>query len=389
MNLLDLGIIATVVLAVMRGREQGAALQFFTFGGFWLGLIGGAAAAPALSGLGASAFSASFLSLFAFFGVAMLGAVIGRLIGTTAFTTLRQFNLGGVDSAVGAAFSAVATLLIVWLVALMLAVAPTRALSAAINQSTIVQKLVATLPPAPNVFAQLRGIITTYRFPQVFEGLEPPITEPVDLPDDPVVRAAVDAAGASTVRVFGPGCGGIQTGTGFVAANGLVVTNAHVVAGLDQITVQDRAGRHSAEAVVFDPNLDIAVLRTLGLAGPPLKVSGTEVGRGTQGAFLGFPGGQTSLDAQPAAVARKFDARGRDIYNRNQTNRGVYQLQGQVREGNSGGPLVTSDGTVFGVIFAASTTDRNVGYAITSPQVVPLINRASGGGSADTGPCAA
>ena len=389
MNLVDVAILLLIVAAVGHGVTQGAALQVLSFGGLWAGLLIGAVAAPFVSGRFTDPFGRAFATLFCFFGVAVIGGVAGRTIGVQVWSVIQRAKLGAADSILGAAIAIVATLLAVWLLSLVLAAGPTRPIAAAMHESRIVNELSERLPPQPQVFSRLRRLMDTSRFPQVFEGLEPPPAEPVDLPDDPVVQQAVAAARASTVRVFGPGCGGIQTGSGFVAAPGHVVTNAHVVAGLDRITVEERGGRRlSTTPVLFDPELDVAVLRVSGLAGPPLQLAGAQVERGTGGATLGHPGGGP-FDARAAAVLRTFVATGRDIYGRNITRREVYQLQGQIREGNSGGPFVRPDGVVVGVVFAASTTDPNVGYALTSPQVVQRVDQARGAGATGTGPCAA
>ncbi len=140
--------------------------------------------------------------------------------------------------------------------------------------------------------------------------------------------------------------------------------------------------------VLFDPALDVAVLRTTGLAGTALPVLNDEVGRGQGGAVLGYPGGG-AFNAGPAAILRKFIATGRDIYGRDLTRRDVYQVQANIRQGNSGGPFVRQDGTVLGVVFAASTSESNIGYALTSQEIVPRVQQARGSGEVDTGPCAA
>jgi S1-C subfamily serine protease len=221
----------------------------------------------------------------------------------------------------------------------------------------------------------------------VFEGIEPIPAGPIEVPNNAVVQAAVNNAQRSTVRISGLGCGGIQTGSGFVVDSGLVVTNAHVVAGIASPEVADANGRHRATPVLFDPSLDVAILRTTGLAGTSLPILNSEVPRGTGGAVLGYPGGG-NFDAEAAAVLRKFIATGRDIYGRNLTRRNVYQLQANIRQGNSGGPYVRQDGTVLGVVFAASTSEPNVGYALTSQEIAPRVQQARASGQVDTGPCA-
>jgi S1-C subfamily serine protease len=291
------------------------------------------------------------------------------------------------DAAMGAIVAILAALAAIWLIAILLTAGPTRDVSRAINRSVIVRALVENLPPAPSVFSRVQQFISVTPFPRVFEGIEPIPAGPIDVPGNAVVQAAVDRAQASTVRVVGVGCGGIQTGSGFVADSGLVVTNAHVVAGIQDPQVEDSRGSHRATPVLFDPALDVAVLRTSGLAGTALPLADGEAKRGQGGAVLGYPGGGR-FTAGPGAIVRKFAAIGRDIYGRELTRRDVYQLQAAIRQGNSGGPFVRQDGTVLGVVFAASTTESNVGYALTSQEVLPKLRQARGvTNEVSTGPC--
>jgi S1-C subfamily serine protease len=199
----------------------------------------------------------------------------------------------------------------------------------------------------------------------------------------------VQKAAASTVKIVGVGCGGVLEGSGFVAGPGLVVTNAHVVAGIDGPVVEDRGGRHPARTVLFDPDLDLAVLRTSGLAGPALPLETSTVSRGTGGAVLGYPGGGP-FRAGPAAVRRSFVAVGRDIYGRRTVPRAVYELEAAVRPGNSGGPVVVPDGRVIGVVFSRSLSQANVGYALVGGDVATRLRTAAARSAAvDTGACAA
>lgn len=388
--LVDLGIIGVLGLAAVHGVTQGAALQVLSFGGFWIGLLLGAALAPVTQKLVQTPFAGAFVSLVTLLGLALVGGAVGRYFGTHAWSALQRRKLGKADAAAGGVVSVIAARMAVWLVALLLAAGPTRQVARAVHDSAIVRTLINRLPPAPSVFARLQAFIGTTPFPRVFEGLEPIPAGPVDGPGNAVVQAAVSAAGASTVRVTGLGCGGIQTGSGFVVAPGnLVVTNAHVVAGIDSPQVEDGAGSHRSVPVLFDDQLDLAVLRTSGLAGRPLPILNGEAGRGQGGAVMGYPGGGR-FNAVAAAVLRRFFATGRDIYNANTTRREVYQLQSQIRQGNSGGPFVKEDGTVLGVVFAASTTQGDVGYALTSKEIGPRVQQAqAAGGPVNTGSCAA
>jgi S1-C subfamily serine protease len=254
------------------------------------------------------------------------------------------------------------------------------------NRSVIVRTLVAELPPAPSVFTRLYSLIAATPFPRVFTGLEPVPAGPVPVPGGAVVQGAVRNAGNSVVRIVGVGCGGVQEGSGFVVGTNLVLTNAHVVAGIASPEVQDASGGHRSTPVLFDPELDVAILRTTNLHDVTLPLLAEDVSRGQGGAVLGYPGGGR-FDAEAGAVLSKFIATGRDIYGRNVTRRDVYQLQALIRQGNSGGPFVRQDGWVMGVVFAASTTDKNVGYALTSADVIPRVNQAKSSGPVSTGAC--
>ncbi len=386
MNLVDIGIIVVLGLAAAHGVTQGAALQVLSFGGFWIGLVVGAALAPVFARASDSAFAGAFISLVLFLGLALLGGAVGRYLGTHAWSALQRLKLGAADAAMGALVAVVAALAAVWLLAILLTAGPTRNLSRQINRSTIVQALVDRLPPAPSVFSRLQHLISVTPFPRVFEGIEPIPSGPIDVPGNAVVQAAVNRAQRSTVRIFGVGCGGVQTGSGFVIGSGLVMTNAHVIAGIQSPQVQDAAGQHRSTPVLFDSKLDVAVLRTTGLAGRPLPIATNVARRGQGGAVLGYPGGG-GFSAGPAAVQRQFSAIGRDIYGGALTRRDVYQLQAAIRQGNSGGPFVRQDGTVLGVIFAASTTDQDIGYALTSKEIAPKITQARASGPVSTGPC--
>jgi S1-C subfamily serine protease len=180
----------------------------------------------------------------------------------------------------------------------------------------------------------------------------------------------------SVVRIQGLGCGGIISGSGFVVRNDLVATNAHVVAGIASPIVEDSNGRHRAEVISFDPNLDLAVLKVSGLAGKPLNIDLSNINSGMPGAVLGYPGGGP-FNAGPAAVMEEFDAIGQNIYGNQKTERDVYEIQATVIPGNSGGPLIEENGSVMGVVFAKSTTYSYVGYALAMQKVATEINKAA------------
>ena len=354
----------------------------------WGGLLAGAALAPVVTRSAESPGSKIFLAVITVFGTATVLSAVGRAVGVRIWEVEARLRLRPLDAALGAVISAGASVIAAWLVATMLSTVPAPAVSRAVQQSKVVRAVDEAMPPAPTVFARIDRLLDPLGFPQVFAGLEPRPAGRVPLPSDPTVRAAAALAQASTVRIEGTGCGGVQEGSGFVAAPGLVVTNAHVVAGTTQTVVEDRAGSHLATTLVFDADLDVAVLSARGLTGPPLMLLPSTVERGTQGAVLGYPGGGP-LQVGPAAVLTQRRAVGRDIYGRSLATREIYELRAVVRPGNSGGPVVGPDGTVVGVVFARSSSADDVGYALTSTEVRPKLDAARRGEAVDNGPCAA
>jgi len=282
-----------------------------------------------------------------------------------------------------------AALVTVWLLASTMVNSSSLALDNAIVRSRIISGLDDVLPPPPALFSQAQGLLSKEGFPPVLAALAPASARPVPLPTDASLREAVLAAGPSTVKIEGFGCGVLQEGSGFVAAPGLVVTNAHVVAGIRRPLVQDRSGIHGTEVVYFDPTFDLAVLRVPGLTVPALRLDPTTVAQGTQGAVLGYPGGGP-FTVDGAGVMALFGAESRDIYGQGLTVRNVYELDAVVRPGNSGGPLVLPDGEVVGVVFSRSTVDATVGYALTSPDILTRVTEAERSTAAvSTGACAA
>ena len=387
LNLLDLLLLVLLVVAGYTGYRRGFTLRAFGFGGLLIGLVLGALLAPLVAGtLDSPAARAGVVALVVLTGAAV-GNAAGWFVGTRARTRATS-RFGQADSIAGSAIAVIASLLAIWFLALNLANGPFPGLSAEIRGSAVVRGLDAALPEPPSLLAQVRRLFNRFGFPDVFSGIPPLPTDPVDPPSQAQARAAVDAAAASTVQVLGNACDLIQEGSGFVAADGYVVTNAHVVAGVDDPEIRSTAvGDEPADTVVFDPKLDIAVLHVQSTPGRPLPLATEPLDRGTPGAVLGFPGGGP-LQAHRAAVRRTFDAVGRDIYSRDQVERMVVELQTLVRPGNSGGPFVLPDGRVGGVVFAASSSDEDVGYAIAAGEVDDALRNAVGRTTeVDTGPC--
>ncbi len=388
MNFIDFIVIVIALAAAVRGIVSGFVRQAGSLGGFLIGLIIGAAVAPWMASFLPLSGARGLIVVAIFFAIALAISGVGETIGAYLSSIIERARLGALDGALGAVFGFVATLLAAWLLAATFGGSAGPALAADIQTSAVLRNLDRALPPAPQVMTALERAIGASKFPRVFVGLEPTPAPPVTGPNAAAVNAAAAIARGATVKIEGAGCGGVQEGSGFVAGPGLVVTNAHVVAGIDSPVIFDSAGRHRATVVLFDPDLDIAVLRTTGLAAKPLPIDPNVVPRGTIAAALGYPGGG-GFTAGAAAVLERQTAVGRNIYDAGFVRRDIYVLQAVVRPGNSGGPLVGTDGTVIGVIFATSTTNPNVGYALTSAEILPDIAAARTAAPTTTGACIA
>ena len=386
MNLLDLVIVALVVLSVITGFRRGAALQVVTYTGLILGLAVGALVAPRMAQLVEDPFAQATVALLTLLLLAAVGDALGWLVGRRVWTAARRSRLDPIDAGAGSVVAGLAALLATWFLAFNLVQGPFPFLSSQIRGSAIVRGIDEILPRPPSLLAEVRTFFDRFGFPEVFANIPPAPAGPVDGPSQGEVGQAFEAADQSTVRIVGQACDRIQEGSGFLVGDGEVVTNAHVVAGVASPQVQQQGGgSFDATTVLFDPALDLAVLRLGEAPAEPLDIAPDEVDRGATGAVLGYPGGG-DLTGSSAAVRRTMIAIGRDIYGERFVRREVYELQAVVRPGNSGGPFVLPDGRVAGVVFAASTTNEGVGYALTSSEVIPTIEEA-GSGEVGTGPC--
>jgi S1-C subfamily serine protease len=268
---------------------------------------------------------------------------------------------------------------------------PSPTLSRAVASSRVVAAIDAVMPPrAGRLFAGFRSVVAGEAFPRVFAGIEPEEILPVEPPDPQVADPAAQAAAGGVVKVSGVAeqCSRGQEGSGFVVAPQRVVTNAHVVAGVDgpEVQVTGQGERLPGTVVVFDPQRDLAVLAVPGLQAQPLKV-GKDLGRGDSAVVAGFP-----LDGPfrsvPARVRDVLDARGENIYGTPGVVREVYSLFTRVEPGNSGGPLLDPSGAVVGVVFARSLDDSSTGYALTLAESRPVLASAGKASDAvDTGGC--
>ena len=394
MNVVDLIVVLLAGIAGYRGWRRGFVGQVFELGGGFIGLIAGVYLGPRVAAIFTkqAGLEGAIISLVVVFIGLSAGQAGGYYLGHKLGLLAAGARLASVNQALGSAFGVVVILVSFWLIGSLLVQGPSPDVTRALRKSRILGWVNEALPQPPNVLAYLRQYLDTSGFPQVFAGLPRPVSPPVDLPSSKVAREAVSAAQQSTVRVVIPACGGTQLGSGWVAANDLVITNAHVVAGGHdgaQIQQQGSDGPLDGKVVFFDPDTDIAAIRVSGLTGPVLQLDTTDEERGTPGATLGYPGesgGQ--LIAHRAAVQSRYEAVGRDIYGQDSVTREIYELRSIVRQGDSGGPFVLPDGRVAGVVFAASTLDKGIGYALTGSEVRSDVTTAeTRTSSVGTGPC--
>jgi S1-C subfamily serine protease len=388
--IIDILIILLLLAIIIRGRETGLVRQLFSAAGFVGGLFIGAALQPQVLRYADTTLSRAALSLIVALGCAFALASLGEYIGSSLKHRIqRLMPLDKADAILGSVAGATTLLTGVWLLTSMASGLPLPSLQQTLRSSAIISSLNRALPSAPNVISGIGHLINPNGFPDVFAGLErQPLQPDTPLPSLGDLQPVVKQARASVVKLEGRGCGGIVEGSGFVAATNTIITNAHVVAGVNRPTVIDTNGTHTASVIWFDSNLDMAVLQTSGLAGSPLPMDASRNDAGTPGVVLGYPGGG-GFTATPATVLDQFTATGRDIYGKNNTRRNILELKATVIPGNSGGPLLNQDGEVIGLIFAQSLAYQNIGYALNMQPVIDGFNQAVARKQAvGTGQCA-
>jgi len=322
----------------------------------------------------------------------LVPAVVGHeLMGRFALKLRRELDQGPLrvaDGIGGAVANAVAVLLVSWVAASVLGASSSPVVTTAIRDSALLGAVQDSMPATtPTWFSRATSALTQAGFPQVFNPFEnEPATSVAKPTGDSVTASATNAAKRSTVKIEGVAGTQGREGSGFVYAARHVMTNAHVVAGIDDPTV--RVGgvgeAYKATVVLFDPEKDVAVLYVPDLRAPLLRFDDSAK-RGDSAVVAGYPQ-DGDLNLQAATVADKVRARGQNIYNSEMVTRQIYSIRSTVRPGNSGGPLLTTDGKVFGVVFARSTSDNETGYVLTVDEVSGNAERAATATAAvDTG----
>jgi len=383
MTTLDWIIVALAGLFGLAGFRRGFIVGALALAGFAAGAIVGARIGPLLLPDGARS---PYAPLFALAGALMLGGLLAGMLerlGARLRQVLRLPGLGVLDGLLGALLSMAIALGLAWLMSAVVLQTPgLRQLRRDVQRSFVLRQLNAVLPPSgPLLHALAR-----------FDPL-PSISGPgaaVAPPSRRVLRApGVRAAAPGVVRILGNACGLGVEGSGWVAGAGLVVTNAHVVAGEHDTVVQapgDPAGSRAATLVRLDVRDDVAVLRVGGLRAPALSLA-RDPASGTAGAILGYPH-NGPFDVEPARIGATRTVLSQDAYGRGPVRRDVTPLRGLVRSGNSGGPVVDAHGRVLTTVFAATTSGPRGGYGVSNAVVADALAAARGSGPVSSGACA-
>jgi S1-C subfamily serine protease len=385
-NLLDVVLLLAIASAVATGLRLG----FLARTASWVGLIVGIGAAtwtvPAAlaAAVGTEPAVRLFVGLVTLALTVTVIATLFQAVGVRLRRTVaRSTSLSVLDRGLGAIAGALAVLLVVWFLVPAASEVP-GGIARQVRTSIVVDAVATAGPPPPDTVRALRNLVATSRFPEVFADLQPsPVTgpPPEEVPVDPSV---VEQATASTVNVETTGCGRRYEGSGWAAADDLVVTNAHVVAGADEVAARRPDGTvRPATVVVFDADRDLAVLEVPDLGQSPLERAATEPG--DLGVVIGYPGGQDTPRVAPVEIRERRAAVGRDIYGQDQTERRVVFLASQLQQGDSGSPVVDTDGRVGGVVFAISPDQPTSAFALDLEEVDAVLEAPRTPG--ETGPC--
>jgi S1-C subfamily serine protease len=384
---IDVILLVIVLSYAVSGYRQGLAVGALSLGGFLVGaLIAMTIVPPMAEGL-QQGIQRSFIVLVCVLLFAWLGQLGGALIGARLRQNLTVRSAQVADQVLGMVAGVAAVVLVLWFVGGALRASPAPDVNRAVSSSRLLTTVDGLMPRDLDALAEnFRRAVATSDFPRVFEGVAPEKIAPVPAPNKSKIPAAtVDLAERGVVKILGeaPDCRQGQEGSGAVVGSERVVTNAHVVAGVQNPTVQvGGVGRkYPAKVVLFDARRDLAVLAVPGLRARTLPLAKDDLPRAADALVAGFPrnGG---FQAGAARVRSVITAVGEDIYGGPGVTREVYSLYADVEPGNSGGPLLTVKGEIAGIVFARSLDDARTGYALT----VSEISSAIAAGRAATAP---
>jgi S1-C subfamily serine protease len=389
-NLLDWLLVVLVLAYAVSGYWQGFIAGAFATAGLLLGGLVGVWLAPQLLGNAAPALWVSLGALFVVLVCASFGQAVLQFAGAKIRSRITWQPARALDAVGGAALSMAAVLVVAWALGVAVSGAKLPWASREVRNSAVLDRVNGVMPTdAVEALNSFNDVVGSSFFPRYLEPFaQEQITEvgppPGRIARDPDVRRA--QRGVFKVRGENSCQRGVE-GSGFLYAPGRVMTNAHVVAGVDRPVVQVGDQEKPATVVYYNSDVDIAVLAVDGVTGPVLRFDRSGH-RQQAAAVLGYPQ-DGPFDLEAARIRGEQRLRSPDIYGQGTVVREVYSLRALVRPGNSGGPLVSSAGRVLGVIFAASVTDNDTGYALTADQVADAAARGlSADNRVSTGDCA-
>jgi S1-C subfamily serine protease len=386
----DLAVIAVAFIAAVSGWRSGALGSLMSFVGVILGAVAGVLLAPHIVSHISGPRTKLFIALFLILGLVVIGEVAGVVLGRAVRGAIRNGTLRTVDSIIGVVLQVIAVMIAAWLLASPLRSSDQQTLAQAFEGSMIRKEVEKVAPnwlkTVPN---RLSALLNTSGISDVWQPFGRTPIVPVDAPDANLADSAmVNATRPSVVKIRGlaNGCQKVLEGTGFVVRQGRVMSNAHVVAGADSVTVESDGTTYDAKVVSYDPNADISILDVPNLPAQPLQFAENPGKSGTDAVVLGYPGGG-SFVATPARIREVIELNGPDIYRTTTVTREVYTIRGTVRQGDSGGPLIDLDGRVLGVVFGAAVDDPDTGFVLTAKEVARQMARVDNTTPVTTGPC--
>ncbi|SER08759.1 MULTISPECIES: MarP family serine protease [Micrococcaceae] len=377
LTVLDIVLILALLSYLAYGLRNGFLVTVGGIAGFAAGAIAAFFAVPLVSGFVADTGWRLTAIVAAAVALVVLGHGLGTMIGRQVRGAMRIRPLRAVDRLVGGAVNLVVSALVMSMLAFSIGSLGVPFVSQQLAESKVIGFIDDITPdPVKATMAQLRSEVIGNGIPTLIEGLDQGQTVPV--PDASTDTPALNRAAESVLKIAGTAyqCGQNQTGTGFVVSEDRVVTNAHVVAGVSEPVVEmSDGGAMPGRVVYFDTRHDLAVLAVEDLPVQPLPLS-ADLPSGSLAAFAGYPHGGP-FQSRPATIQDITTVLVPDIYGGNPSPEDIYRLAGNVQPGNSGGPLLTTDGQVAGVIFAKATSDAEMGFAITMDDLNPVASQAA------------
>jgi S1-C subfamily serine protease len=369
MNILDWCLVVLALAYALSGYWQGFITGACATAGLLLGGLVGFWLAPVLLGDAAPSLWVSLGALFVVLVMASLGQAVLQYVGTRVRARITWQPIRAVDAVGGAVLSVFAVLLVAWGLGVAISGSQIPGISPQVRESKVLIRVNDVMPIQAQQALRSFDKVVGSAFPRYLEPFAPERIARVPQADQRVLRDPdIRDAARSVYKIRSNNrCGSGVEGTGFLYAPTKLMTNAHVVAGVTEPMVQVGEQSVRGTVVYYNPDVDIAVIDVPGLDGPTIRFDrgGKE---GQQGAALGFPQ-DGPFDAQPVRIRSEQRLRSPDIYGNGTVTRNVFALRGVIRPGNSGGPVVSTQGRVLGVVFAASVSDSDTGYALTADQV--------------------